>query len=196
MGFAATLVLVLPSVLHGSKEGQLRGSNAKNVSDRNATSLPVTESNDTAPSALRTTYGYGEQFRFKADTRYCLSVDGNWFRNGQNMQLWECSRSSGQLFTWNNGLVQAVQDPRFCVVIDGNKNQDGANIQLWQCDPNNFHMHWEAPPFANGPIANKVGGRCMMVEMRPGYNPSFNGVNVQLWSCPGNEAYKQWSTEF
>merc|ERR1712176_214365 len=68
----------------------------------------------------------GEQLRFKADSRYCLSVDANRFYNGQNVQLWECSRSSGQLFVWANGLIQVANAPRYCVVVDGNENRDGA----------------------------------------------------------------------
>jgi hypothetical protein len=160
----------------------------KYASDWNATSLPVGKGNVTAPSALRSTGSYGEQFRFRADTRYCLSVDGNWFRNGQNVQLWECSRSSGQLFTWNNDMIQLVQDPRFCVVIDGNQNRDGANIQLWECDPSNINMRWGPPAYGTGLLVN-FNEKCMVVDN----NHAYNGANVQLWSCNGYDYYKQWS---
>jgi len=185
--FTATLVLVSPLVLRGSKEGQLRGTSTNNASDWNATSLSETKNNVTAPSTLRTTYSDGADLRFNADSRYCLSVAANWFRNGQNMQLWECSRSSGQLFKWNNGMIQVAQDPRFCVVVAGNQNRDGANIQLWECDPDNSYMRWRSYN-PNGKVANS-NGRCMVVDN----NHAYNGANIQLWSCDGYESYKTWS---
>merc|ERR1712046_86727 len=114
------------------KEGQLRGSRAKNASDWNGTSLPVSKSNDTAASSLRSTTSYGQLFRFNSDDKYCLSVDANRFSNGQNIQLWECLYTSGQLFFYNLGLIQVAANPRYCVVIDGNQNRNGANIQLWE----------------------------------------------------------------
>merc|ERR1712217_973404 len=130
----------------------------------------------------------GEQLRFKADSRNCLSVDANSFYNRQNVQLWECSRSSGQLFVWANGLIQVANAPRYCVVIDGNENRDGANIQLWECDSRNVHMQWNSRGNGLSLVANS-NGRCMAVDN----NHAYNGANVQLWSCDGYEYYKGWS---
>merc|ERR1711879_789868 len=149
---------------------------------------PIVHPYPPTPCPVPPSSGNGKEFRFKADSNFCLSVDANSFRNGQNMQMWECSRSSGQLFVWNHGRIQVAQDPRYCVVIDGNKNQDGANIQLWECDFNNAHMGWEEPSFADGPVVNIVNGKCMVVDR----NHAHNGANVQLWSCQGMY-YEQWS---
>merc|ERR1711933_568785 len=96
-----------------------------------------------------------------------------------------CSRSSGQLFHWDNGMIKVSQDPRYCVVIDGNQNRDGANIQLWECDPYNSHMRWSS--LDNFLVANS-NGKCMVVDN----NHAYNGANVQLWSCQGYEYYKGW----
>merc|ERR1711977_685783 len=111
------------------------------------------------------------------------------------MQLWKCSRSSGQLFHWDldhDGLIRVSQDPRFCVVIDGNKNSNGANIQLWQCDSSNYHMKWhEQAAWGGGPaLVVNSNGRCMTVNN----NNAFNGANVQLWDCHGrSQSLRTWT---
>jgi hypothetical protein len=185
MKLAAMLVWVLPSVLHGSTEGQLRGSSSpKDVSDSNSTSPSATTSYD-----MHAMLGPGEEFHYKLAPNYCLSVQDNSFRNGQNLQLWTCSKSPGQMFTWNNDMIQLVSGGyKFCVVIDGNHPHDGANIQLWECDDKNVAMRWSPPLYGDGMLVN-FNEKCMVVEK----NLVHDGANVVLGSCHGpNAQYNHW----
>merc|ERR1712187_773426 len=68
---------VLPSLPHGSKEGRLRGSSAKNVSDWNATGLLVTNSNDTG-DLLGMPEGYWKP-TWRGINCYTEHPSGRWF---------------------------------------------------------------------------------------------------------------------
>lgn len=130
-----------------------------------------------------------------ADDRYCMSVDGNTFKNGAKMQLWECSGSMGQVFlmpSYPLSLPQFLLKPSdasgFCVVIDGNQNRNGARAQLWQCDPSVFAQHWfwecgstDAWGACDYMLLKNAAfpDKCLVVNGNTGHNGNF----LQLWSC-------------
>jgi len=116
-----------------------------------------------------------------------MSVDDNTFRNGQKLQLWECSSSSGQNFDYSQRLLKVAASPRYCVVIDGNHNYNGARIQLWECDADVLAQQWnleQSGMFRNAAFPDK----CLVVDS----NKGANGQKLQLWSCDGDEQYKTW----
>merc|ERR1712003_506130 len=123
------------------------------------------------------------------DPSFCLSVNGNRFANGENIQLWKCSEGIGQYFrvdTQNPNVISVDANPNYCVVIDGDSDQNGANIQLWECDGTSDHQKWRN---SGGQLQNNANGKCMVVDG----NQGSDGNNVQLWSCEGDEQYKSWS---
>lgn len=126
--------------------------------------------------------------RYQNNPSFCLSVDANRFRNGQNIQLWECEGSSGQYFRTdasNPSLLMLDADPRYCVVIDGNEHYNGANIQLWEC----LDLTAQKWRYENKMFRNAANDMCIVANN----NQAYNGNNVQLWSCSGYEEIYMWS---
>jgi len=143
------------------------------------------------PSTTQEERFQGFELYWYYDSSYCMSVDDNAFRNGQKMQLWKCSGSSGQYFdyppTQDYELIRVSASPKYCVVIDGNKNHDGASIQLWECDANNRAQKWLTD--SNYLIRNAAfPDKCLVVDS----NKGANGQRLQLWSCEGAEQFKKW----
>lgn len=115
----------------------------------------------------------------------CLSVAGNEFRNGQNIQQWECVGSRGQYFrvdsSHEQGAFAAIvldADPRYCVVVDGNQEEEGANIQLWNCNSAAVQKWtWTGSQLQHA----QFSGMCLAASRR--FSMVINGDNVQLSRC-------------
>jgi len=132
------------------------------------------------------------------DSTYCMSVDDNVLQNGQKMQLWMCSGSSGQMFQFDTSnfdspsLLRPSAETQYCVVIDGNKNENGARIQLWECDPNVQAQHWTRERVGNSYLLRNQAfpDKCLVVDS----NKGANGQKLQLWSCEESAAqYQTWT---
>merc|ERR1711963_31524 len=136
-------------------------------------------------SAAAVALAPGLEFKWMFDSSYCMSVDDNKFSNGQSMQLWKCSGSSGQYFDYSGcyGLLKVAASPEYCVVIDGNKNANGARIQLWTCDATSVEQQW----ISDGSLMRNAAfsDKCLVVDS----NKGADGQRLQLWSCDGDEQY-------
>jgi len=135
--------------------------------------------------------GFGSAIRWSADPSYCLSVDGNSFKSGQNLVLMQCQEgyqgSTGQRFDRNGetGFLHLVADSQFCVASYDDKR--GANVYLEFCGAMSI-VSWE---YESGYFKAEHSGKCMAVE----HNTGANGQNVLLWNCndDGQGSYRMWN---
>uniref|UniRef100_A0A7S2QH00 Ricin B lectin domain-containing protein n=1 Tax=Zooxanthella nutricula TaxID=1333877 RepID=A0A7S2QH00_9DINO len=149
-------------------------------------------------AVLASSYVAGDAIEWAHDDTYCMSVEGNTFKNGQKLQLWQCADGLGQFFQYDGDagagvLIRAAAASAFCVVIDGNSGKNGAEIQLWQCDPQAQVQRW---------IPQGCGMQCPFVTLRNAAfqdkclvvdaNVGKNGNKLQLWDCQGSDELKQW----
>jgi len=141
-------------------------------------------------------HGAENQLRWAPMSKYCMSVDGNVFGNGQKMQLWECKAGMGQYFDYTptepTTLLRSAAAPAFCVVIDGNHNHNGAKVQLWQCDSSSQAQHWIMQGHGYQSVLLKNAafpGKCLVVNG----NRGVNGNKLQIWDCDGSEEFKLWT---
>jgi len=152
----------------------------------------------TDAAVLASSYVAGDTIEVAHDDRYCMSVEGNTFQNGQKLQLWQCADGLGQFFQYDGDagagvLIRAAAASAFCVVIDGNSGKNGAQIQLWQCDPQEPVQRW---------IPQGCGMQCPFVTLRNAAfqdkclvvdaNVGKDGNKLQLWDCQGSDELKQW----
>lgn len=136
------------------------------------------------------------QLRWAPDSKYCMSVDGNVFGNGQKMQLWQCKEGMGQYFDYTptepTTLLRSAAAPAFCVVVDGNHDRNGAKVQLWQCDPGAQAQRWIMQGHGERSVLLKNAAfpsKCLVVNSNGGYN----GNKLQIWECEGAEHWKLWT---
>lgn len=136
-----------------------------------------------------------KQLRWSHQPGMCMSVDGNTFKNGQKMQLWECAAGMGQYFDYQpttpTTLLRSAAAPAFCVVVDGNKNHNGAKVQLWACDSSSEAQQWIMSGYDARNVMLKNAAfpsKCLVVNGNNGYN----GNKLQMWDCAGDEEQKLW----
>jgi len=136
------------------------------------------------------------QLRWTHDRKFCMSADGNAFKNGNKMQLWTCAGGMGQYFNYNPNaettLLRSSAAPAFCVVIDGDQNFNGAKVQLWACNPQDKAQRWtlDRDGFQNALIRSAAyPSKCLVVNL----NSGWDGNKLQIWDCHGNSQFKQWT---
>eukprot|EP00929_Paragymnodinium_shiwhaense_P053990 TRINITY_DN27064_c0_g2_i1.p1 TRINITY_DN27064_c0_g2~~TRINITY_DN27064_c0_g2_i1.p1 ORF type:complete len:352 (-),score=22.32 TRINITY_DN27064_c0_g2_i1:477-1532(-) len=83
--------------------------------------------------------------RLRRDESLCVTVEGNRFRNGQQLVLAECNPDSAeQKWVWSSwsmygnnehsGTLSPQVATDMCLVIDWNNPWQGAVLQIWSCD--------------------------------------------------------------
>jgi hypothetical protein len=133
----------------------------------------------------------------------CLDMDisgDNAFRNGSNVQQWDCLNGTNQLWKFvpvGNGWYELrLRSDEKCLDIDVGNNQapvNGAKAQQWDCN-GQANQHFRLLPGSfNGYFSLQVqhSGKCLDEDIS--WNNGFrNGGEVQQWTCFGS-ANQQWT---
>jgi len=110
----------------------------------------------------------------------CLDLSGYGTTNGTNVQLWDCTGASNQVWqaVSNNAGAFSLKNPVSgrCLDLSGYGTANGTNAQLWDCT-GAANQLWQRQP--DGSWRNPVSGRCLDTAGAS----TANGTNVRLWDC-------------
>jgi len=107
----------------------------------------------------------------------CLDVHGD-IESGSDVQLYECSGSSKQEWTYNVDTKE-IKSGDFCLDVKGASANNGANIQIYHCNGGD-NQKWY--PYADQKVPGEtqgIGGKC--VDVRHG--ETDDGTTIQLYDC-------------
>ena len=112
----------------------------------------------------------------------CLDDSGDGTADGNKIQLWDCSGTDAQSWTYRNG--QIVGPGGKCLDVQSNNQTNGTIVQLYTCN-GTAAQQWTT---TNNTIVSS-GGYCLDVT---GWGTS-NGTPIEIWGCTGG-GNQQWTS--
>jgi len=154
----------------------------------NAATVNVSHSNinDTSTITLLPpsgTSGPGQQIVGNQSGR-CTDVPNASTTNGTQVQLWDCSTSTGQRFTYTASKQLTVYGTK-CLDVSGRGTANGTPVIIWDCNGQN-NQQWNVN--ADGTITSVQSGLCLDASAFG----TTNGTKVQVWQCL-NGANQKWT---
>jgi hypothetical protein len=110
--------------------------------------------------------------------------------DGTNIQIWSCSGSQRQQWSFGNDSTVRLKVDNKCLDIEDYGTQNGANVWLSTChleDKTPSHQNQEWTYNSNKTITSNLSGKCLDVSQLG----NVSGTNVQLWTCTGS-TNQQW----
>jgi hypothetical protein len=114
----------------------------------------------------------------------CVDVPNASTTNGTQVQLWDCSGGSGQLWTSTSGKQFTVYGNK-CLDASGRGTSNGTAVIIWDCN-GQTNQQWNVN--ANGTITGVQSGLCLDANGAA----TANGTKLILWSCNG-QSNQQWT---
>ena len=105
----------------------------------------------------------------------CVDVPNSSTTNGTQVQLWDCSSQSNQLWTYTSGNALQVYGNK-CLDASGRGTTNGTQVIIWDCS-GQTNQQWNVN--SNGTITGVQSGRCLDVW------GTGNGQQVQIYDCNG-----------
>ena len=119
-----------------------------------------------------------------AQSGRCVDIPGATTANGTQAQLWDCSGSGNQRFTYTASKQLVVYGNK-CLDASGRGTSNGTAVIIWDCNgqPN---QQWNIN--SSGTITGVQSGLCLDANA----GGTANGTKTILWSCHGG-TNQQWS---
>ncbi|MFC3504228.1 RICIN domain-containing protein [Micromonospora krabiensis] len=112
----------------------------------------------------------------------CIDVPGGKATSGVQLQIWDCRRTAGQLWTFpSDGTVRALGK---CLDVAGHSTSDGAAVLLADCTGAASQKFTLNKAYD---LVNVRADRCVDVFD----HHTENGSPLQIWQCTG-EAHQKW----
>ncbi|MFI7607017.1 RICIN domain-containing protein [Micromonospora sp. NPDC049366] len=112
----------------------------------------------------------------------CIDVPGGKATSGVQLQIWDCRRTAGQLWTFpSDGTVRALGK---CLDVAGHSTSDGAAVLLADCNGAASQKFTLNKAYD---LVNVRADRCVDVFD----HHTANGSQLQIWQCTG-EAHQKW----
>lgn len=117
----------------------------------------------------------------------CLEVPGQSATAGTQLQIWDCSGGSNQVFTYNAAHEVTVSsgDSSMCLDAYGRGTSAGTKVVVWACNGGS-NQQWTIN--ADGTVTGVQSGLCLDVTGAS----TTNGAPVELWTCNGG-TNQQWT---
>src|SRR6185312_15515874 len=113
----------------------------------------------------------------------CVDVPNSSTTNGTQVQLWDCSSQSNQLWTYTSGNALQVYGNK-CLDASGRGTTNGTQVIIWDCS-GQTNQQWNVN--SNGTITGVQSGLCLDANGAA----TANGTKLILWSCNGG-SNQQW----
>jgi hypothetical protein len=114
----------------------------------------------------------------------CLDVPNATRTAGTQVQIWSCSGSSQQTFTYTASKQLTVYSGADCLDAYNLGTSNGTKVVIWPCN-GQANQQWNLNP--DGTVTGVQSGLCLDVT---GLSTA-NGALAQLWSCTGG-ANQKW----
>jgi hypothetical protein len=117
----------------------------------------------------------------------CLDVPNSSSTAGTQLQVWDCSNGTNQLWTDTTAgeLTVSTGGQQQCLDAYGNGTSPGTKVVIWPCN-GGTNQHWTLN--TNGTVTGAQSGLCLDVTGAG----TANGTLVELWTCNGG-GNQQWS---
>jgi len=117
----------------------------------------------------------------------CLDVNNSSTTQGTQLQIWDCSGQSNQLFTHtsSNQLTVTLSGTTLCLDANNQGTTNGTKVITWSCNGQS-NQQWSVN--SNGTITGVQSGLCLDVTG----SGTANGTLVELWTCNG-QSNQQWT---
>ncbi|WP_436535939.1 arabinofuranosidase catalytic domain-containing protein [Actinoplanes sp. HUAS TT8] len=114
----------------------------------------------------------------------CLDVPGSATTNGLPTQLYDCSGTTGQAWTYTNTKQLIVYGTK-CLDASGQGTANGTAVVIWDCN-GQANQQWNVN--TNGTVTGVQSGLCLDANAAG----TANGTRIILWACNG-QANQQWA---
>jgi hypothetical protein len=116
----------------------------------------------------------------------CLDVNGATTTAGTQLQIWDCTGGSNQLWTRTGAgeLIVYNDTTPMCLDASGDGTTAGTPVVIWTCN-GQANQHWQVN--SNATITGVQSGLCLDVFGAG----TANGTKIQLWTCTGG-SNQQW----
>ena len=115
----------------------------------------------------------------------CLDVVGSSTANGTQVQLWDCTGSASQTWTYTAGRQLMVYGNK-CLDAYGQGTSNGTAAIIWDCN-GQANQQWNVN--ASGTITGVQSGLCLDANGAG----TANGTRIIIWSCHG-QSNQQWNS--
>ena len=117
----------------------------------------------------------------------CLDVPNATTTAGTQLQIWDCSGGSNQIFTRtsSNQLTVYGGSSQRCLDANNSGTSPGTKVIIWSCN-GQTNQQWNLN--ANGTVTSALSGLCLDVTGAG----TANGTLAELWTCNGG-GNQQWS---
>ncbi|KUN09329.1 galactosylceramidase [Streptomyces yokosukanensis] len=112
----------------------------------------------------------------------CVDDNAGSAVNGTSVQMWDCSGSAAQQWTYTN---QTLNTNGTCMDVTGHGTANGTLVEVWDCNGGN-NQKWAPQP--NGSLVSAESGKCLD---DPGFS-TVNGTQLEIWDCNGG-ANQKWT---
>ncbi len=114
----------------------------------------------------------------------CVDVPNASTTNGTQVQLYDCSGGSNQLWTSTSSKQLMVYGNK-CLDANGQGTTNGTAVIIWDCN-GQANQQWNIN--SNGTITGVQSGLCLDANAKG----TANGTKIIIWSCNG-QTNQQWS---
>jgi ricin-type beta-trefoil lectin protein len=121
-----------------------------------------------------------------AQSGRCVDVPNSSTTNGTQVQLFDCSGGSNQLWTATSSKQLTVYGNK-CLDANGQGTTNGTAVIIWDCN-GQTNQQWNVN--SNGTITGVQSGLCLDANGQG----TANGTKLILWSCNG-QANQRWSMQ-
>jgi Ricin-type beta-trefoil lectin domain len=117
----------------------------------------------------------------------CLDVPNSSTTAGTQVQIWDCTGGSNQMFTRtsSNQLTVYSGGSRMCLDANSRGTSPGTKVIVYSCNGQD-NQQWNVQ--SNGTVTSALSGLCLDVTGAG----TANGTLVELWTCNGG-SNQQWS---
>jgi hypothetical protein len=117
----------------------------------------------------------------------CLDVPNTSTTAGTQLQIWDCSGGSNQVFTRTSANQLSVYSGsgQMCLDANGQGTTAGTKVIIWSCN-GQANQQWVFN--SNGTVTSAQSGLCLDVTGAG----TANGAQVELWTCNGG-SNQQWT---
>jgi hypothetical protein len=117
----------------------------------------------------------------------CLDVPNSSTTAGTQVQIWDCTGGSNQMFTRTSSDQLTVYSggSRMCLDANGRGTSPGTKVIVYSCNGQD-NQQWNVQ--SNGTVTSALSGLCLDVTGAG----TASGTLVELWTCNGG-GNQQWS---
>ncbi len=120
----------------------------------------------------------------QASSGLCLDVVGQGTANGTAVQVWSCSGSANQQWTYDGTNLRVYGN--MCLDVAGGGTANGTPLQIWQCSAGDTNQVWAR---SGSSFVWSGQNKCLDLTNMV----AASGTRVQSWACSAGDESQEWN---